>query len=129
MSSPLRCSPPFHPDPGTTKDTVRAFDLVTSPAEAEKRGTYTSWASVQRVCENIPRGGATRFATRDECLLAWHSCCDAGEHDHPAPQIVRSVQAAAAFPSPELQTTSQIGRRLAQTGAGGGAGLTSPTHP
>ncbi|KAJ7860552.1 hypothetical protein B0H14DRAFT_3445953 [Mycena olivaceomarginata] len=121
MTSPLCCSPPFHPDPGTTKETARAFYLVTGPAAAENRGVYTSWASAQRVSENIPRGGATNFATWDQCLPVWHSCCDAGDHDHPTPFIACMGQVAAPSPSPKPPTTTQMGCRVGQTGAVGGA--------
>ncbi|KAJ7315634.1 hypothetical protein DFH08DRAFT_971979 [Mycena albidolilacea] len=84
MSSPKphRCSPPFHADPNTTKATAKVFYLVTSPAAGSKRGVYPSWTSAQRASEGKARGGAVKFMSWDDCLPAWHACCDAGEHEH-----------------------------------------------
>ncbi|KAF8168864.1 hypothetical protein K438DRAFT_2064374 [Mycena galopus ATCC 62051] len=84
MSSPYRCSPPFHPDPGDTRAQATSFYLVSSPAALDNRGIYTSWSSAQRICENIPRGGTTKFSSWEACLPVWHACCDAGEHSHPS---------------------------------------------
>ncbi|KAJ7358051.1 hypothetical protein DFH08DRAFT_953248 [Mycena albidolilacea] len=84
MSSPKprRCSPPFHADPNTTKATAKVFYLVTSPAAGSKRGVYPSWTSAQRASEGKARGGTVKFTAWDDCLPAWHACCDAGEHEH-----------------------------------------------
>ncbi|KAF8162211.1 hypothetical protein K438DRAFT_1985331 [Mycena galopus ATCC 62051] len=82
MSSPYQCSPPFHPDPGDTRAQATSFNLVSSPAVLENRGTHTSCA--QHVCENIPPVGATKFSSWEACLPVWHACCDAGEHAHPS---------------------------------------------
>ncbi|KAJ7331091.1 hypothetical protein DFH08DRAFT_815173 [Mycena albidolilacea] len=68
--------------PNTTKATAKVFYLVTSPAAGSKRGVYPSWTSAQRASEGKARGGAVKFTAWDDCLPAWHACCDAGEHEH-----------------------------------------------
>ncbi|KAF8188534.1 hypothetical protein K438DRAFT_1764282 [Mycena galopus ATCC 62051] len=101
MSSPCQCSPPFHPDLGDTRAQATSFYLVSSLAALDNCGIYTSWcvtfffhlgptlketqkrSSAQRICENFPRGGATRFSW-EACLPVWHACCDAGEHGYPS---------------------------------------------
>ncbi|KAJ7191668.1 hypothetical protein B0H12DRAFT_1082789 [Mycena haematopus] len=82
-----------------TVGTTTAFYLVVAPSLGGRRGVYTTWASAQRVSENVTRGGATKYNTWDECLPAWHTCCDEGEHDHPARPTLLSVQAAPSTPA------------------------------
>ncbi|KAJ6541153.1 hypothetical protein DFH09DRAFT_1322736 [Mycena vulgaris] len=78
------CNPPFHADPGTTRAQARSFYFVSSPhAKAPGPGVYPSWASAQRVCEDIPRGGGIKYSSYEACIPAWHAGCDAGEHEHP----------------------------------------------
>ncbi|KAJ7129918.1 hypothetical protein C8R43DRAFT_1134176 [Mycena crocata] len=104
-SSQYYCNPLFHAEPGgPTREMAREFYLVISPeARSPGRGIYSSWSSAQRVAEGVPRGGATKFATWDQCLPAWHVCCDAGEHTHPAkPQGTNEAPS-----SPLIHTTNR----------------------
>ncbi|KAJ7670819.1 hypothetical protein DFH06DRAFT_1125105 [Mycena polygramma] len=82
MSSPYYCSPPIH---GASRNLSTKVYLVTSPnAKAPGRGVYPSWEPAQRVSEGVTRGGAVKYDNYNESLPAWHDCCDAGEHNHPA---------------------------------------------
>ncbi|KAJ7301726.1 hypothetical protein DFH08DRAFT_827270 [Mycena albidolilacea] len=71
-------------NPNTTKATAKVFYLITSPAAGSKCSVYPSWTSTQRASEGSARGDAVKFMAWDDCLPAWHACCDAGEHEHDA---------------------------------------------
>ncbi|KAJ6448965.1 hypothetical protein C8R47DRAFT_1084861 [Mycena vitilis] len=97
MSSPYYCSPPIHGASLSGK-----VYLVTSPqAKAPGRGVYPSWEPAQRVSEGVTRGGAVKYDSYNLSLPAWHDCCDAGEHDHPAnPQSGQSAPIPAPMATP-----------------------------
>ncbi|KAJ7128022.1 hypothetical protein C8R44DRAFT_873790 [Mycena epipterygia] len=105
-SSPYYCSPPFHPDPGTSKAGKFVY-LVTCPgARSPGPGIYPSWLSAQRVVTGIPHGMAVSNPSIQACLPAWHAGCDAGEHDHPAsPDVQRANISSGPRYTPQTPQT------------------------
>ncbi|KAJ7885492.1 hypothetical protein B0H14DRAFT_2563825 [Mycena olivaceomarginata] len=85
MSAPNYCNPPFHPDPGYDETRGRGpFWMSVHPdTRPPGPGIYTSWESCRAAGERIRGGGTKRYASRVDCLQAWHARCAAGEHDHP----------------------------------------------
>ncbi|KAJ6459373.1 hypothetical protein C8R47DRAFT_1226664 [Mycena vitilis] len=108
MSSSYYCSPPIHGASLSGK-----VYLVTSPqAKAPGRGVYPSWEPAQRVSEGVTRGGAVKYDSYNLSLPAWHDCCDAGEHDHPAnPQSGQSAPIPAPTVAPAPPATPVTPRR------------------
>ncbi|KAJ6472764.1 hypothetical protein C8R47DRAFT_1199901 [Mycena vitilis] len=108
MSSSYYCSPPIHGASLSGK-----VYLVTIPqAKAPGRGVYPSWEPAQRVSEGVTRGGAVKYDSYNLSLPAWHDCCDAGEHDHPAnPQSGQSAPIPAPTVTPAPPATPVTPRR------------------
>ncbi|KAF8164442.1 hypothetical protein K438DRAFT_1984592 [Mycena galopus ATCC 62051] len=104
MSSSYQCSPPFHPDPGDTRAQATSFYLVSSPAELDNCGIYTS--CTQHICENIPRGGTTKFPSWEAYLPVWHACCDAGEHAHPSSPTIPACLEPPRTPKTQAHCTT-----------------------
>ncbi|KAJ7430043.1 hypothetical protein B0H11DRAFT_1943777 [Mycena galericulata] len=127
MSSSFYCIPPFHGDPGVTKETANVFYLVTSPAAKGARGIYTSWSSAQRVSERIPRGGSERFSTYKLCLPPWRACCDAGEHEHPSRLSPSASQATASAPATHLPPSLTSPSTPTHRGQEGRAAASTPS--
>ncbi|KAJ7805291.1 hypothetical protein B0H14DRAFT_2611465 [Mycena olivaceomarginata] len=85
MSVPNYCNPPFHPDPGYDKTRGRGpFWMSVHPdTRPPGPGIYASWESCRAAGEWIRGGGTKCYASRVDCLQAWHARCAAGEHNHP----------------------------------------------
>ncbi|KAJ6482200.1 hypothetical protein C8R47DRAFT_1073764 [Mycena vitilis] len=97
MSSPYYCSPPIH---GASLS-GKVYLVTSTQAKAPGRGVYPSWEPAQRVSEGVTRGGAVKYDSYNLSLPAWHDCCDAGEHDHPAnPQSRQSAPIPAPMATP-----------------------------
>ncbi|KAJ6486640.1 hypothetical protein C8R45DRAFT_930275 [Mycena sanguinolenta] len=92
LSATFRCLPPFHTDPGATQATATAFYLVLNATQSEKCGVYTSSTSAAKA------GRVMKYASWDECLLAWHAYCDSGKHDHPSRRVL-STDSSPSKPS------------------------------
>ncbi|KAF8193184.1 hypothetical protein K438DRAFT_1969671 [Mycena galopus ATCC 62051] len=104
MSSPYQCSPPFHPDPGDTRAQATSFYLVSGLAALDNHGIYTSCA--QCVCENMPRGDATKFSSWEACLPVWHACCNAGKHAHPSSPTIPAYLEPPRTPKTQAHCTT-----------------------
>ncbi|KAJ7336150.1 hypothetical protein DFH08DRAFT_965050 [Mycena albidolilacea] len=90
MSSPYRCEPPFHPDPGQSEDVPSGKLYLVCGRCVKQPGVYSSWPSADAQYMHVPGATVKRYWDYRELRAAWHARCELGEHDHlPHPHAVR----------------------------------------
>ncbi|KAJ7191677.1 hypothetical protein B0H12DRAFT_1246255 [Mycena haematopus] len=82
-STPNRCQPPYHPDPGESKtlEIGRKMYLVCGKL-VRKPGVYTSWPSADAQFKGVSGATLKGYYRYDHLLAAWHARCALGEHGH-----------------------------------------------
>ncbi|KAJ6567615.1 hypothetical protein DFH09DRAFT_1314134 [Mycena vulgaris] len=97
------CDPPFHADPGTMRAQATSFYLVSSPhTKAPGSGVYPSWASAQRVCEDIPRGRGMKYPSYESSPL--HDSSPQTPR-HPKKPTATEAMTPALAPTPSTSPT------------------------
>ncbi|KAF8139537.1 hypothetical protein K438DRAFT_1879740, partial [Mycena galopus ATCC 62051] len=95
MSSPYRCDPPFHPDPGQPTTTPGRKLYLVCGRLVRLPGVYTSWPSADAEYKNISGTTVKSYCDHAELKAAWHARCDRGEYDHPVdPQFAAHAHVA-----------------------------------
>ncbi|KAF7326474.1 CxC2 domain-containing protein [Mycena venus] len=98
-TSPYRCNPPYHPDPGKpdTPSAGKKLYLVCG-RRVNKPGMYTLWASADAQYKYVSGATVKAYWDYNELRAAWHRHCDLGEHNHPADSLAHTQN---SFHGPE----------------------------
>ncbi|KAJ7812571.1 hypothetical protein B0H14DRAFT_3478740 [Mycena olivaceomarginata] len=102
MSSPYRCEPPFHPDPGQSEDVPSGKLYLVCRRRVKQPGVYSSWPSADAQYKHVPGATVKRYwdLPRIEGCMACPVASSASMIIRPTPTRSASTSLRPALSSP-----------------------------